>query len=385
MTDNRTVRLGIIGVGGMGSCHASLIQEHKVPRCELTAVCDADPRKLEGWDGIRTFADSAELIRSGEVDAVLIATPHYDHTAIGIDALEQGLHVLMEKPISVHKKDCEKLIAAHTNKDLVFGAMFQMRTDPHYRRIKKLVDEGELGELQRTNWIITSWYRTEAYYASGGWRATWKGEGGGVLLNQCPHTLDLFQWICGMPVRVRAFGALGKYHAIEVEDEITAYLEYANGATGVFVTSTGEAPGTDRLEIAGDRGKVVVEDGKITFVRNEVPASEHCKTSEQFFSMPEHTSVEIAVEGTGEGHVGIHRNFVNAVLDGEPLIAPAEEGIHSVELGNAMLYSSLIGETVALPLDGDAYEKKLKELIADSKFKKHVVEKTGEGMDASFH
>ena len=232
------VRMGIIGVGGMGRYHASLIRENELPRCRLTAVSDTDSRALEKWDGVKTFADSRELIRSGEVDAVLIATPHYAHTTIGIDALEQGLHVLVEKPISAHKNDCEKLIAAHTDKRLVFAAMFNQRTDPHYNRIKKLIDDGELGALQRVNWIITEWFRTEAYYASDKWRATWKGEGGGVLLNQCPHNLDVWQWICGVPKRVRAFCAFGKYHDIEVEDDVTAYVEYENGATGHFITTT---------------------------------------------------------------------------------------------------------------------------------------------------
>ena len=376
------VRLGIIGLSSMG--YAGMIQDGKVPRCTVTAVCDVDPKKLEPWKSTKTFTDSTKLIGSGEVDAVLIATPHYDHTPIGIDALRHGLHVLVEKPISVHKKDCEKLIAAHTNKSQVFAAMFQQRTDPHHWRIKKLIDDGELGDLKRTNWIITDWYRTEAYYASGGWRATWKGEGGGVLLNQCPHTLDLFQWICGMPVRVRAFANFGKYHTVEVEDEITAYLEYPNGATGVFVTTTGEAPGTNRLEVVGDRGKVVLENDTITFIRNEQPTSEHCRTAEKFFTKPDRWNIEIPVEGRGERHVGIIKNFVGAILDGEPLIAPAEEGIHSVELANAMLYSSLLGETVKLPLDGDAYEAKLNELIASSKFAKKVVERPSEGMEASF-
>jgi len=378
------IRLGIIGVGGMGTFHARNITEGKVPRCTVTAMCDADPKRLEGWKDVATFTDSKELIRSGKVDAVLIVTPHYMHTTIGIDALDQGLHVLVEKPISVHKKDCEKLIAAHTDKGLVFAAMFQMRTDPHYNRVKKLIDDGELGEIQRTNWIVTEWFRTQTYYASGGWRATWKGEGGGVLLNQCPHNLDLFQWLCGMPVRVRASAGLGKYHDIEVEDEITAYVEYANGATGVFITTTGEAPGTNRLEIAGDRGKVVVENGKIIFIRNEVPTREFCKTSPEMWGRPGYWNVEIPVNGVGEQHVGILKNFVSAVLDGTPLIAPAEEGIRSVELGNSMLYSALTDQTVELPLDGDAYEAKLKQLVTESKFVKQVEEKTAGDMTASF-
>ncbi|MDI7276624.1 MAG: Gfo/Idh/MocA family oxidoreductase, partial [Anaerolineae bacterium] len=215
------VRIGIIGVGGMGAHHARYLLDGQIARATLTAVSDVDPARLEPYSALQTFTDSRDLIRSGAVDAVLIVTPHYFHTTIGCDALEQGLHVLVEKPISVHKADAERLIAAHKNTDRVFAAMFQQRTTPHYKEIKKLVDAGELGPLQRTCWIITDWFRPEAYYASGTWRATWKGEGGGVLVNQCPHNLDLFQWIAGMPSRVRAFCGLGKYHDIEVEDEVT--------------------------------------------------------------------------------------------------------------------------------------------------------------------
>lgn len=378
-----SVRMGIIGVGGMGSLHAKTIQE-SVKGCELVAVCDIKPKQLEPFRHLKTFADSRELIRSGLVEAVLIATPHYGHTTIGIDALEQGLHVLVEKPISVHREDARKLIAAHVDKHQVFAAMFNQRTDPHYIRIKRLIDAGELGKIQRVNWIITSWFRSEAYYASSDWRATWKGEGGGVLLNQCPHQLDLIQWLCGMPSRVRAFGSLGKYHDIEVEDEITAYLEYPNGATGVFITSTGEAPGTNRLEITGDRGRVIVENWKVTFVRNEVPSGEFCKTTKGLFDVPERWNVEIPVEGWGEQHLGIIKNFVAAIANGEPLIAPAEEGIHSVELANAMLYSALNDATVDLPLDGEAFEAMLKRLIAESRFEKTVSEREMGDLGKSF-
>ncbi|NIA14719.1 MAG: Gfo/Idh/MocA family oxidoreductase, partial [Nitrospiraceae bacterium] len=244
-----TVRVGIIGVGGMGTSHSRYLRTGEVDRCELTAVCDVDPAKLEPFSDLKTYADSAELIRSGDVDAVIIATPHYGHTTIGIDALEQGLHVLSEKPISVHKADCQRLIDAHEKAGgQVFSAMFQLRTNPAYLKIKALIDSGELGAIQRVDWIVTAWYRTESYYASGGWRATWKGEGGGVLLNQCPHNLDLFQWFFGMPSRIRAFCNFGKYHHIETEDEVTAYCEYDDGPTALFLASTGEAPGTDRLE-----------------------------------------------------------------------------------------------------------------------------------------
>ncbi|MGV3615031.1 MAG: Gfo/Idh/MocA family protein [Fimbriimonas sp.] len=366
------VRLGIIGLGNMGSAHIASMP--KIRRCELAAVCDVDAAKLARYPDVKRFGSSADLIRSGEVDAILVATPHYDHTTIGIDALQNGLHVLVEKPISVHKADCERLIAAYTDRSKVFAAMFNQRTDPHYQRIRRLVQSGELGEIQRTNWLITDWFRTETYYASGGWRATWRGEGGGVLLNQCPHNLDLFQWICGMPSRVRAFCGFGKYHDIEVEDEVTAYLEYPNGATGVFVTTTGEAPGTNRLEIAGDRGKVVYEDGKVTFTRTEGSVREFRETSRGSFDRPDVWRCDIPVNGHGGQHVEILQNFVDAILDGKPLIAPAPEGIHSVELANAMLYSAWTGQAVDVPLDAGAYEAALKEKIATSRLHKKVVE-----------
>jgi predicted dehydrogenase len=381
----KTVRLGIIGVGGMGTAHGEYVRKGEVGRCALTAVCDIDPQRLEPFRDLKTFTDSRKLVRSGEADAVLIATPHYFHTTIGIDALDHGLHVLTEKPISVHKADCLRLIAAHErNPKQVFAAMFQLRTVAAYKRIRNLIAEGELGAIQRTSWIVTAWYRTEAYYASGGWRATWKGEGGGVLFNQCPHNLDLFQWMAGMPCRVRAFCGFGKYHDIEVEDEVTAYFEYPNGATGVFIASTGEAPGADRLEIAGDRGKLVFEDGRLRFVRNEIGARKFSKTAPGAFDRPETWNVEVPIREGRSGHAVITQNFVDAILDGAPLIAPAGEGLHSVELSNAMIYSALTEKTVELPLDAKAYERKLKHLIAQSTFKKKRARKVESDISKSF-
>jgi len=366
-----TVRLGIVGVGGMGTVHSQYVRKGETKRCQLTAVCDIDPARLKDFTGLRTFTDSRALIRSGEVDAVLIATPHYDHTTVGIDAFEQGLHVLVEKPISVHKADCERLIAARNKRpDLKFGAMFQLRTVPQYIKIKQLLEQEELGAIQRTSWVVTAWYRTEAYYASGSWRATWKGEGGGVLLNQCPHNLDLFQWFCGKPKRIQAICGFGKYHNIETEDDVTAFFEYPNGATGVFIASTGETPGTDRLEVTGDRGRLVYENGRISIVRNEIGAAEFSRTATNGFARPEIWNIEVPVRDKPYGHEIITQNFVDAILDGTPLIAPAEEGIHSVEMANAMLYSAWTGQAVDLPLDGAAYEAKLKSMIASSTFEK---------------
>ncbi len=364
------VRLGVIGVGSMGTFHTNYLLGGKINRCRLTAICDIDEQKLAPYANIKTYTKSEELIRSGEVDAVLIVTPHYSHTTIGIDALSSGLHVLTEKPISVHKADCERLIAAHTDKNLVFAAMFNQRTDPHYKKVKKIIDEGGLGEISRVNWIVTDWFRTDAYYASGGWRATWQGEGGGVLMNQCPHNLDLMQWICGMPISVMAYAGFGMKHNIEVEDEVAAVMKYENGSTGVFVTSTGEAPGINRLEIVGEMGRLMVDNGNVSFLRNESSSVGFSRAATQGFATPPVWDIRIPVNGNGGQHMEVTQNFVDAILDGTPLIAPAEEGMKSVELANSMVYSALTHMPVNLPLDSTAYENKLKELIANSKFVK---------------
>ena len=381
-----TVRLGIIGMGNIGKYHADYLLRGQVTRAQLTAVADA-LAPLEPWaaKGLRTFQDGGELIQSGAVDAVLIATPHYQHTTLGIAALEAGLHVMVEKPVSVHKADAERLIAAHArHPKQVFAAMFQLRTEPRYLKMKKLISEGELGELVRVSWIITDWFRTEIYYASGGWRATWKGEGGGVLLNQCPHNLDILAWLCGLPARVRGFCQLGRYHQIEVEDNVTAYLEWASGATGVFITSTGEAPGTNRFEICGTRGKLVLENNRLTFTRNETDMVAFSQAAKAGFARPDVWHVEVPFDNAPAQHATLTQNLVDAILDGAPLIAPAAEGLHSVELANASLYSSLTGQTVELPLDGAAYERKLQGLIAGSKFEKKVVEIRDEDFTKSF-
>jgi predicted dehydrogenase len=366
----KTVKIGLVGIGNIAQLHLKNISSMK--NIEIAALCDLvrnKAKKASAKYGGQVFTDYRKLLRAKVCNAILICTPHYEHTTIGIDALKAGYHILVEKPISAHKADCERLIAAHKNKKQVFAAMFNQRTDPHYRKVKQLIDDGKLGPLQRVNWIITDWFRPNIYYRSSSWRATWAGEGGGVLLNQCPHQLDLLQWLCGMPVRVVAFCGIGRRHKIETEDEVTAYLEYDNGATGVFVTTTGEAPGTNRLEICGDKGKVVVEEGKVTFIRNKIATSKFSKTTKESFGKPEVSHITIAAKDSGGQHAEIVENFTDAILKGKKLIAPAKEGINSVELANAMLYSSLTKKTVEIPLDGKAFERKLKQLIRESKNK----------------
>ncbi|MBN1863748.1 MAG: Gfo/Idh/MocA family oxidoreductase [Victivallales bacterium] len=383
------VRIGVIGVGGMGSNHLESIK--KTERADLAAVCDirkdvADEKALKY--GVKAYYRGEDMMKSGDVDAVIIATPHYDHTPLTIAGFEHGLHVLTEKPIAVHKQDAEKMVEAHSmHKSLVFAAMFQMRTDGMYKKVKQLISSGELGRLMRVSWVITNWFRSQAYYDGGGWRATWSGEGGGVLLNQCPHQIDLFQWFFGMPSKVTAFCSLGKYHNIEVEDDVTAYMEYPEGHTSTFITSTGEAPGTNRLEVMGDRGRLVVEDGKILFTRTEAAVAEYTRTTDKRFEGPGTWNIEIPCHNEGiVGHQGIIANFVDAILDGKELIAPAEEGIKSVELANCMLYSSLEGNTVELPLNSTKFASKLGDLIKNSTYvKPEVSEERQDDFAASFN
>jgi predicted dehydrogenase len=381
----KKIRLGIIGMGNIGKYHADYLLNGKIGGCELVAVCDRSSRLPEKYQSLKIFNDGTQLIRSGEVDAVIIATPHFQHTTLGIAAFENGVHALVEKPISSHKADAEKLIAAHKKfPGIIFAGMFQLRTEPRYLKIQKLIQGGDLGEIVRVNWINTDWYRTEAYYTSSDWRATWKGEGGGVLLNQCLHNLDTFQWLCGMPKRVRGFCQLGRFHHIEVEDNVTAYLEWANGATGSFISSSGEAPGTNRFEIAGTKGRLVLENNQLKFTRNATDMIEFSKTATQGFVKPDAKEEEILFENATMPHAIMVQNFVDAIREGEPLIAPGAEGIHSVELANAMDYSSLLGQTVELPMDGAAWEKKLNQLIATSQVEKKVVKVAADDFASSF-
>jgi len=369
------VRIGIIGIGSMGTSHAIQIAEGKVPNGELTAVFDINEARLE-WaaqtfgDKVKRFNNVEEFFQSKAFDAVLIATTHYEHPGLAIQSLNHGYHTLIEKPAGVYTKAVREMNEVAEKSDKVFAIMYNQRTNPVYQKLKDLIDSGELGEIKRSVWIITNWYRSQSYYDAGGWRATWAGEGGGVLLNQDPHQLDLWQWICGMPTRVRAFMAFGKYHNIEVEDDVTAYVEYANGATGLFVTSTGEAPGTNRFEISGDRGKIVVEDDKLTFWRLRVSEREFNREYKGGFGSPECWKCEIPTPGDNEQHVGIMKNWVNAILNGTKLIAPGVEGIHGLTISNAMHLSAWTDSWVELPLNDELYYEKLQEKIANSTFKK---------------
>ncbi len=380
------VRIGIIGVGTMGSLHAQNLLEGKIPRCELTAICDPVPEALARFPSVTLFVAADEFLSSSETDAVLIATPHYSHTTIGIAALASGRHVLVEKPISAHKADAERLLGTPRVPGQVFAAMFNQRTDPYFLKLRELIHSGELGNLRRIHWTITNWFRTDAYYQSSHWRATWGGEGGGVLLNQCPHNLDLFQWMFGMPSSVRAFCHFGRYHDIEVEDDVTAYFEYPDGTTAVFTASTGEAPGTNRLEVVAERGKVVIENDQFLFIQNAVSMSEFSRTDPGRFSLPKTTEILIPIEGHGLQHNGILENFVSAILDGTPLIAQAQEGIASLELADACLLSTFENRTIQLPINGADFERHIKDraLASSNRPAKKVVKGIAGDISGSF-
>jgi predicted dehydrogenase len=362
----QTVRIGLVGLGNMGRAHRASIRAGKIEGLSLTAICDRKESLPDPVPGEAQFTDFDTMLQSGTIDAVLIATPHYFHTSMGIAALNAGLHVMVEKPLSVHKADCERLIAAHQGPQQVFGAMFQLRTDPIYQQIKSLIADGELGTIRRVLWDCTDWFRTETYYASGGWRATWKGEGGGVLLNQCPHNLDLYQWLFGMPDQVTGFCQFGRYHDIEVEDDVTAHFRYTNGTHATFITSTGEAPGRNLLQISGERGILSLEGRSLRFSRNRTPMSEFSAASSAGFAKPESWSIDLPIPQGSASHNEVLQNFTNAILHGSPLIAPAAEGIRSIELANAILLSSWKNQSISLPMDSAEYEQQLLHRINSS-------------------
>ena len=367
------VRVGIIGIGNMGSGHVKTITSGEIDGMVLAAVADINPDRLKwaeaNYPDVARFETGSALMDSGLVDAVIIATPHYFHPPYVIEALNKHLHVLSEKPAGVYTKAVREMNEVAKKSDKTFAIMFNQRTNCVYRKMKEIVDSGEMGRIRRTNWLITNWYRPQSYYDSGAWRATWGGEGGGVLLNQCPHNLDLWQWICGMPSKVRAFTHEGKWHDIEVEDDVTAYVEYPNGATGVFITSTGDFPGTNRLEITMDGGKLVCDGSKLMMYKADQFVDDFSATYKGGFGEPGLTVTEVETDGQNPQHAGVLRAFAAHILRGEPLVAPGIEGINGLTLSNAMHLSSWLDETVELPLDEDKFLEELNKRRATSKLK----------------
>ncbi len=371
------IRMGIIGIGNMGSAHAKNIVEGKCPEIELAAVCDINPDRLH-WAQenlpatVERFDDAIKMMESGKIDAVIVSIPHYFHPQYAIEGFKHHLHVMCEKPAGVYTKQVREMNEAAAKADVTFAMMFNQRTNCVYRKMKEIVESGEMGALRRANWIITNWYRPQAYYDSGAWRATWSGEGGGVLLNQCPHQLDMYQWICGLPVKVDAHLHFGKWHDIEVEDDVTAYMEFENGATGVFITSTGDAPGSNRFELTLDKGKLVVENDKLYKYELDVPEPEFSKTNKVPFGQPKVTYSEVETDGQNPQHVGVLNAFAAHILHGAPLVAEGVEGIRGLTLSNAMHLSCFLGHPVEIPFDEDVYYEELMKRVKTSRRKENV-------------
>lgn len=371
------LRLGIIGMGNMGSGHLRNIVDGLCPRIDVTAAADIDPKRLdlvkELLPSAACFTDALEMLDSGLIDAALIAVPHYDHPKYAIECFKRGIHVMTEKPAGVFARQVREMNEAADKAGVKFAIMFNQRSSPLFARAREIVQSGQLGKPKRLVWIVTNWYRTQAYYNSGSWRATWNGEGGGVLLNQAPHNLDLWQWIFGMPKRVRAFCQFGKYHNIDVEDDVTIYGEYENGATSVFISTTGEAPGTNRLEISGDLGKLVLEDGKLKWWKLAVPEREFCFTCKEGFCTPDTTYEEFTAEEPA-GHPVLLNNFADAILDGAELIADGREGLNSLSISNAAYISAWTDNWAEIPTDEALFEEHLLELCRKEKLKAHAAE-----------
>lgn len=362
------VRFGIIGAGNIGTTHTNYFVANEIKNAELVAVCDNDPKKVDAFkakypETIKYFSDYKEMLNSDLIDAVLIATPHYDHPQMAIDCFAAGKHVIVEKPSGVFTKNVLEMNKAAKESGKVFSIMFCMRTNTAFCKIKEMIDSGELGTLKRINWIATDWYRPQAYHDSSSWRSSWKGEGGGLIINQCPHNLDLWQWMFGVPDEITAFADFGKYYDIEVEDEATVYMRYNNGVTGVFIASTGEAPGTNRLEVAGTKGQLILENNELTFKRNRVDEREFNASNTEIFGKPEVWECKVPFAAPSPLHQQITQNFVNAILNGEQLIAPGTDGIVEMDISNAIHMSAWTGKTIKLPVDTDAYLKLLEEKI----------------------
>ncbi len=389
------LRLGIVGVGNMGRSHINSCAEGRLPEIEITAVADIDESKFayarEKIPGVKCFNTATEMFRSGLCDAALIATPHYFHPPMAEEAMRAGLHVMSEKPAGVYTKAVRELIEYTETSDKTYAIMFNQRTNCLYRKMKEIIDSGKYGQMKRVSWIITDWFRTQQYYNSGSWRATWAGEGGGVMLNQCPHQLDLWQWLCGMPVKVRAFCHEGKWHDIEVEDDVTIYAEYANGATGTFITTTGDCPGSNRLEITLDRAKLLCDfinpystEQKLWIYELEGSTQEFINDSSEGFARLKGEWKEVETDGKNEQHVGVLNAFAAHILRGEPLVAEGREGINGLMISNAAFLSSWLGETVSLPIDEDLFLRKLQEKINGSTHKKVVNEHVEGDMSSTF-
>jgi predicted dehydrogenase len=350
------LRIGLVGLGTMGRGHLS--KETALPEVQIVGVADVDPAAVQSASqtyGLPGYSSYQELIENGNCEAILIATPHPFHAPIAQYAARHGLHILSEKPIAVTVAEADAMLDAAKKAGVLLGVMFQTRTEPWFKATHDLLASGVIGPIYRSVIVASHWYRTQAYYDSGSWRGTWTGEGGGVLMNQSPHSLDMFIWLGGKPTRVLARTST-RFHRIEVEDTAEALIDYGGDHTGYLYTSTAEWPGDDRYEFSGERGKLVVNGRSVRLYR----ATERVQDTIDHLAVwgkPTGAWEEIPVEGEPPGHAAVVVQFARAVRLGEPLVATGEDGVNSLELGNAIMLSGDLNQAVDLPLNRNAYDR----------------------------
>src|SRR3979411_3327211 len=333
------VRFAVIGVGAnVFNMHDPALRSNNV---EIVGVCDINVEAAERQAerlGCPYFADHRELLAATRPDAVAVLAPHPFHAALAIDCLNAGAPLLVEKPIAVHVAEADRMIAAAAQADRLLAVNLQHRTRGEIRTARKLLESGRLGQIQRVE-MVAIWTRTASYYAQAGWRGTWQGEGGGVLMNQSPHSLDLICHLVGQPSRVVAWNRT-LFHAIETEDTSLSLLEWPNGALGTLLVTTAQAGEPERLEIAGTRGILQLGRGGVHFVEADQDLRDFLKTSPEPFGKPIFRDQDVVLEPGGGDHTDVYANFLEAIRSGAPLVADGAGGRLSLELANALIYSS---------------------------------------------
>lgn len=359
------MRFAIIGVGAnVFSMHLRAIKAH-APSIEVVGVADINPVAAEQHaeefnPGCPSFSDHRELLVKTRPDAVAILTPHPFHAPIAIDCMQSGAHVLVEKPIAVEVAEADRMIEAARQTNRLLAVNLQHRTRPEIRAAKKLISEHRLGEIQRVQ-MTAIWTRTRRYYELAGWRGTWRGEGGGVLMNQSPHTLDVICHLAGQPSTVAAWNRT-IFHAIETEDTSVAILEWPNHALGTLLVSTAQAGDPEHLEIAGTRGVLQIINGHLTFRESSTDLRVFLAESDDPFGKLALESRDMPLESGGGDHSAIYANFIDAVEGGAQLVAEGSQARMSLELANALIYSSATNQQVTLPLQREAYAVLMKRL-----------------------
>jgi len=366
----KKVRFGVIGLGNMGMLHCRFIQAAGSRSFCVTAGCDCDPRRkrIAKDCGIHFFSDAQEMYDSGLIDAVIITTPHYWHPPLTFRAARRGIHVLCEKPLASSVGQARAMIAECRKRKVALGAMLQQRCRPAMVKMKQLVDQGAIGDIFRVQMICSSWFRTQRYYDSGAWRGTWDGEGGGVLINQAPHSLDLFQWVgLGLPKTIVANVAT-REHKMECEDTANVICDYGSGRVGYIYASTAEEPGMEQLMLIGDKGTLTAEGGsKLTIGRLRVPISKHVYASRKASAggaEQKLTVSQVKVSARKSGHIDVIRAFANHILKGTPMVATGAESLIELEISNAAYLSGYNNSrSIKLPVDAKAMERLLDRLI----------------------